>query len=316
MELEDPSPAMPVKDGQNNTKSRKENGNGSHSKDRDNIVTWFKGIVRGKPNGSDLREAIEEYIVDIAEDESQSIAFHEKALISNVLSLRDLTVVDVMIPRADIVGVDITISHEDLLKLLAEKQHSRLPVFRETLDDIVGTIHIKDILEHLAMQKTIVIKDLVRDVPIVSPSMPVLDLLLQMRETKKHMSLVVDEYGGIDGLITIGDVIEAIVGEIDDEHDPESHVQLLENHDGTVTADARIDVAELEDKYGQFLDDEEREDVDTLGGLVFSIAGRVPARGEVIKHETGLTFEILDADPRRINKVKIKNLSTLKASDA
>lgn len=273
------------------------------------ILSWLKSFTKSK-NGSDhLREALEEYIEELHDNgESPSIAQHEQALISNVLHLRDLTVVDVMIPRADIEAIDINTSQEDLMGLLAEKQFSRIPVYKDSLDHIVGTIHIKDILSHLAISKDFKVKDLMRDVPIVSPSMPVLDLMLQMRQTKKHMAMVVDEYGGIDGLVTIGDVLEAIVGEIDDEFDPEEQPEILEKPDGTILADGRVDIEEFEERYGELLSQDERDDIDTLGGLVFSVAGRIPARGEVLKHESGLVFEIIDADPRRINRLRIKNI--------
>lgn len=281
--------------------------------------SWFFGLLKPfskSKNGSEnLREALEEYIEELHDNgESAHIAQHEQTLISNVLHLRDLTVVDVMIPRADIEAIDINTSQEDLMALLAEKQYSRLPVYKDSMDNIVGTIHIKDILSHLAISKDFRIKDLMRDVPIVSPAMPVLDLMLQMRQSRKHMALVVDEYGGIDGLVTIGDVLETIVGEIDDEFDSEEQPELIEKADGTILADGRVDIEEFEERYGELLTEEERNDIDTLGGLVFSVAGRVPARGEVLKHDSGLVFEVLDADPRRINRLRIKNIPQ-KAAD-
>ncbi len=275
------------------------------------LFARLKNLIRPKSNEDNLREALEDYIEEIdAEDnpELKSIAEHEKALITNVLKLRGLTTADVMIPRADITAIEIDTNKEDLMELLQEKQFSRIPVFRETLDDVIGTIHIKDIMQALVSGKEFKIKDLMREVPVVSPSMAVLDLLLMMRETKKHMAMVVDEFGGIDGLVTIGDVIEDIVGEFEDEFDPEDTPALTENKDGSLMADARYDIEEFEERYGEILSEEEREDVDTLGGLVFYIAGRVPARGEVIKHESGMIFEILDADPRRVNALRIRNM--------
>lgn len=278
-----------------------------HSKS--GLFGWLKSFSKGKNGSENLREALEEYIEELNDNgENQLIAQHEQALITNVLRLRDLTVVDVMIPRADIVAIDINTSQEDLMALLAEKQFSRLPVYKDSMDQIVGTIHIKDILSQLAVRKDFTVKELMREVPIVSPSMPLLDIMLQMRQTKKHMAMVVDEYGGIDGLVTIGDVLESIVGEIDDEFDPEEQPEIDERPDGTVLADGRVDIEEFEERYGQLLSEEERNDIDTLGGLVFSVAGRIPARGEVLKHESGLVFEILDADPRRINRLRIKNI--------
>jgi len=138
--------------------------------------------------------------------------------------------------------------------------------------------------------------------------MPVLDLLLMMKQMRRHMALVVDEFGGIDGHVTINDVIESIVGEIEDEYDRDDEPTLIQNRDGSIMIDARYDIEEFEEKFGRLLTDEEREDNDTLGGLVFEIAGRVPARGEILTHPSGMVFEIVDADPRRVNRLLIKNI--------
>lgn len=296
----------------------KVNGRNGHHSGEENrqtggIVKWLRARFSTKPADAGLREVIEEIIGDAEDqqDDSAPITSHERALISNVLKFRDLTVVDVMIPRADIVAIDIDTSEENLLSLLAEKQFSRFPVYRETLDDVIGTIHIKDILACLTQKKPVNIQNLVREVPIVSPSMPVPDLILMMKQQRKHMSLVIDEYGGIDGLVTIGDVIEAIFGEVEDEHDVEDSPQFIWNDDGTISADARIDIEEFETLSGmKFLTEEEREDIDTIGGLIFAIAGHIPARGEIIPHPSGIVFEVLDADPRRVNQVLVRNTAS------
>jgi CBS domain containing-hemolysin-like protein len=272
------------------------------------LTDWLKTMIKGKSDTT-LREALEEYIEDAEGDGSlTSLNVQEKALIANILKLRDLNVVDVMIPRVDISAIDVTISQSDLLSLLADKQFSRLPVYRDGLDDVLGTIHIKDILATLAAGQAIRVPELIRDVPIVAPSMPVLDLLLMMKQRRRHMALVVDEYGGIDGLATIGDVLEAIVGEVEDEYDQESHPQLIRADDGTAQADGRVDIEEFEHMFGDILTEEERDDIDTLGGLVFALAGRIPARGEIITHPTGMIFEVLDADLRRVKRVLIRNI--------
>lgn len=275
------------------------------------LLTRVKNVFfKPKNNNVALREAIEEFIEDLDEEDqtTSSVASHEKSLIANVLKLRDTTVVDVMIPRADIAAIELNASQESLMELLAERQFSRIAVYKETLDEILGSIHIKDILSILASKKEINIKSMIRPVPIVSPSLPVLDLLLKMQSDRKHMAFVVDEYGGIDGLVTIGDVIEAIVGEFDDEFDTETAPQIIENADGSIIADARFDIDEFEEKYGEILSEEEREDVDTLGGLVYFTASRIPARGEVIRHKTGMVFEIVEADQRRIGTLRIRNI--------
>lgn len=270
---------------------------------------WLLSRLKGKQDTS-LREALEEYIVEgeLGEEESQSVSDHERSLISNVLKLRDLKIYDVMIPRADMIAIDIATSQKDLLSLLTEKQYSRLPVYKENLDHIVGTIHIKDILGCLAAGQKVEVENLVREAPIVSPSMYVLDLLLMMRQLSKHMVIVVDEFGGVDGLVTIGDVIESIVGEIEDEFDPQDEPEIVENNDGSIKIDGRYDIEEFEDIFGKIISDDEREDIDTIAGLIFALAGRVPARGEILTHPSGIVFEILDADLRRVHTVLIRKL--------
>lgn len=270
--------------------------------------SWISRLLKPKSEEDDLREAIEEYIETHEDEDSAPDVVQEKTLIGNVLKMRDLRVWDVMIPRADIAAIHIDASQEELMELLSERQFSRILVYRDTLDDVIGSIHIKDILACVASKKPVVIRDLVRDVPIVAPGLPVMDLLLHMRQSKKHMMLAVDEFGGVDGLVTIGDVIEAIVGEVEDEFDNEDQPRITVKPDGSLLADARYDIEEFEETYGTFLTSEEREEVDTLGGLVFSLAGRVPARGEIIAHRSGMTFEVIDADPRRVNVLRIKNI--------
>lgn len=276
------------------------------------ILRRLKNVfIKPKTNNSALREAIEDFIEELDEEEGQSsssVAVHEKSIISNVLKLRDTTVVDVMIPRADIVAIELNASQESLMALLGEKQFSRIAVYKETLDEVLGSVHIKDILSALALNEKLNIKSMIRPVPIVSPSLPVLDLLLKMQSDRKHMVFVVDEYGGIDGLVTIGDVIESIVGEFDDEFDTDTAPQMVKNTDGSITADARLDIDDFEEVYGQILSEDEREEVDTLGGLVFFTASRIPARGEVIQHATGMVFEVLEADQRRISTLRIRNI--------
>lgn len=283
-------------------------------KDRSGFFDNVRSLFTKPKNGADsLRDVIEEYIEDHnkGDDIDPTVAHHERMLISNILKLQDMTVIDVMVPRADIVAIDVETSKEDLMALLTEKQFSRIPVYRDNNDNILGTIHIKDLLSALAAQKEIHLKELIRNVPIVSPSLPVLDLMLLMQRQKKHMVLVVDEYGGIDGLVTVGDVIESIVGEIDDEFDQDVEPALIKSQDGTIIADARYDLDDFEEEFGQIFSAEEREENDTLGGVVFYNTGRIPARGEVIQHENGMSFEIMEADQRRISKLRIKNIPTV-----
>lgn len=287
------------------------NTGGAHKEKeaRGGLLGSIIALFRGRSDAS-LRETIEEAIEDDDNNffEEDDVSAHEKILLSNVLQLKDLVVTDVMVPRADIVAVDIESSHDELLTLLAEKQFSRLPVYHNNLDDMRGTIHIKDIMAALAKGEEIIIQDLVREIPIVSPSMPVLDLMLHMQQTHKHMAFVVDEFGGIDGLVTIGDTIESVVGELEDEYDQNNNAEMEVESPGVIVADARIDIDLFEKEFGAILNEDEREESETLGGLLFYMAGRVPARGEVLKHDTGMLFEVLDADPRKINRLRIKNI--------
>jgi CBS domain containing-hemolysin-like protein len=221
-----------------------------------------------------------------------------------------------MVPRVDIVAVEAETPFDQLVKATVEHGHSRVPVFRETLDDVVGMLHIKDILPYAVDNKPVALTKIVRKVLFVAPSMPILDLLLQMRLTRIHLALVVDEFGGVDGLVTIEDVIEEIVGEIEDEHDPADPPQLIERPDGSMIVEARMPIAQLEVRTGQkLLPTEVEEEIDTLGGLVTTLAGRVPARGEVIKHPAGFEIEILDADPRRVKRVRLRGLPARPATE-
>lgn len=244
------------------------------------------------------------------DNNSIDISEHERVLISNILKLRNMTVSDVMVPRADIVSIDVNSSKQDLTKLFSEKQLSRIPVYSKSLDDVLGIVHMKDVFPLLASGDSFKISDVVRTVPFVSPAMPLLDLLLDMRQSGKHMVFVVDEYGGIDGIASVGDVIEAVVGELYDEFDSEVHPEITVSADGSILADARVDISEFEKRFGVLFSDEEREYTDTLGGVVFNMAGRIPARGEVITHDSGIVFEITDADPRRINRIKITGIES------
>lgn len=262
-------------------------------------------------SGYSTPDDVQQYI-DISEEEDDSgdiITDHERTLLSNILKLRDETVTNAMVPRADIIAVDIQAPLPDLLTLLTEHQFSRLPVFEDNLDNVIGSLHIKDILAAMAQNKEIDIREHLTDIPVISPAMPTLDLILEMRQSRRHMALVVDEHGGIDGLITLSDIIEEIVGEIEDEHDNgDDEHQMEQQDDGSIIADARIDVDNFEASYGAVLDQDERDEIETLGGLVFAIAGRIPRRGEVLTHKSGMVFEVLEADPRRVHKVRIRDI--------
>lgn len=263
-----------------------------------------------KPSDVSLRESLEEAIEEHEEDTKRvTLGEKEREMLFNVLEYGELRVVDVMVPRGDIVAVPNNIAFQDLVKLFAEAAHSRMPVFRETLDDVIGMAHVKDALKLIADgqdSKSFKMVSIRRPVLYVPASMRVIDLLAKMRQSRTHMAVVVDEYGGTDGLVTVEDMVEEIVGEIEDEHDTVEDPELTALPDGGFDADARLDIDELEEALGiDLVADERAEEVGTLGGLVFLLADSVPDIGEVITHDSGHKFEVLDADPRRIRRIRI-----------
>ncbi len=231
----------------------------------------------------------------------------ERVLIANVLRLRGTTADDVMVPRADIVAMPVDVTLEQALEMIRREGHSRMPVFREQLDDVVGMVHIKDVFAYVGRAEAFDLEAIVRAPLMVAPQVPVLDLLLQMRQARIHLALVVDEYGGIDGLVTIEDLVETITGDIADEHDEEDAPLIIERPDGTLDLDARLSVGAFEARFGSVLTADERAaDIDTIGGLIFTLAGRVPSPGEVVTHASGMEFRVLDADPRRIRRLRAR----------
>jgi magnesium and cobalt transporter len=257
-----------------------------------------------------LGEAITEIIEERAEEDGTAATINadERLLIANVLKLRDVTVHDIMVPRAEIVAADASLKLPELLAMMTREAHSRMPVYRGTLDEAIGFVHIKDVLAHMNEGPSFELGKIVRRALIISPSMRLLDLLLEMRFTRTHLALVIDEHGGIDGLVSIEDVVEEIVGDIQDEHDVDAPAMIARS-DGTLLADARTRLEDFESEVGDILTPEEREGEQmTLGGLLARLAGRVPARGEVIRHSSGVEFEVVDADPRRVRRLRIRNL--------
>lgn len=266
----------------------------------------------GAGGGSSVRGALEELIENgengaaAGEDAEADIGRDERKLLANILNLRGRTVEDAMAPRADIIAAEVDTPMEDLVKMFDEAGHSRLPIYRESLDNVLGMIHVKDVLAWRRESGFDAAK-ILRGVLFVSPSMQVLELLLEMRATRRHMALVVDEHGGVDGLVTIEDLVEEIVGKIEDEFDKTEEPEITAEPGGAFAADARTPVESLEKMFDcELLDKEDREEIETVGGLVFSLAGRVPIRGEIVQHPAGLEFQIIDADPRRIRRLRIR----------
>lgn len=275
-----------------------------------------------KKHQTDLRSSIAALVQQAADEPEESatgekpeLDRQERALIANVLRLRNISADDVMVPRADIVAMPVSISLDEALAMMRRENHSRMPVYRDQLDDIVGMIHVKDLIAYVGTSEAFNLEVLLRQPLMIAPQIPVLDLLLQMRQRQTHMALVIDEYGGIDGLVTIEDLIETIVGDISDEHDEPAIVMITPRPDGSFDIDARCPIEEFEKAIGPILTDSEREaEIETVGGLVFRMAGHVPTRGEVLTHENGYLFRVLDADARHIRRVRVRKLAEQSAT--
>ena len=251
-----------------------------------------------------------------ADDLNGNSLSHENELLKNLAGLRGITASDVMVPRVNIVSVAMSDNFKDIVKQLIKTNHSRVPVRNESLDDIVGILHIKDVLANLFLKEKPNIKSLLKKPFFVSPSISLLDLLYEMRVKRRHLALVVDEYGGIDGLVTIEDLVEELVGEIEDEHESSSEIRLDKIEDGSVIVEARIVIDLFEDLINSIRKEDLNDEIETLGGFIISIAGRVPVKGEVIRYSpSGLKFEILEADPRKIILVKIIGLNNISNLD-
>ena len=272
------------------------------------INKFFNRIFSTKNSSNNSLKQSIETVLDNDLKDAEGISKHERLMLLNILKIDSIRSYDIMIPRADIGAVEINDSFEKVLEVFIKEAHSRVPVYEKNLDNIIGMLHIKDLVNYQNQNKVDekFLRRLMRDILEIPPSMPVLDLLLKMQMTRLHMGIVIDEYGCTDGLITIEDVIEEITGEIEDEHDEKNLPMLIKSSTNTFEVSARVEIEELQKVTNiQFLDTRENEDVDTLGGLIFSITGRIPQRGEIIKHSSGTTFEIKDADPMKIKSVKL-----------
>jgi CBS domain containing-hemolysin-like protein len=312
---------------------------------------WLSGLKArlGLPTAQTLRETLEDGLRGDAKSDD-NISTEERGMLLRMLRFGQLRVDDVMVPRADIIALEESETLAEVLSTFQEAGVSRIPVFHETLDDLRGMIHFKDMtrwllgeasgrpfsgtkseteaapagsngdgtgeetvssfanldLSRVDLSRPMTVAKIRRPVLYVPPSMPAMNLLLRMQSTRIHMAFVIDEYGGTDGLVTIEDLVEQIVGDIEDEHDETEEDNIIDDPKLGLVASARTPVKELEARLGvKLLEPEEEEEIDTLGGLVFALVGRVPARGELVRHRCGIEFEVLDADPRRINKLKV-----------
>ena len=277
------------------------------------LPSFFKKINSNNLN-KNLDQELEQFVAKRinADDSNGKKLSHENELLKNLAGLRGITASDVMVPRVDIVSVAMSDDFDEIVKQLIKTNHSRVPVRNESLDDIVGILHIKDVLANLFLKEKQNIKSLLKKPIFVSPSISLLDLLYEMRIKRRHLALIVDEYGGIDGLVTIEDLVEELVGEIEDEHDLSSECRLEKMEDGSIVVEARIIIDLVEGFIQSIRKEDLNEEIETLGGFIVSIAGRVPVKGEVIKYSpSGLKFEILEADPRKVILVKLTGLNNM-----
>lgn len=274
-------------------------------KERLNI---FLSFFKRKEGEGSLRETLEE-LIEEEEVTDTSLAPDEREMLTNILNLRDLIAKDIQIARAEIIAVPYDSSLEEVKTTFKTRNVQRLLVYRQTLDETLGYIHLRDILD--ATLKNFKLQEHLHKIEFISPSMRILDLLLKMRSTGEKIALVVDEYGGVDGLVTMDDLVEEIVGDIQDVAQMTSTLQYFRRADGVVVVDGRMDIEELEEKIGSLRTEEEKEeDIDTIGGLVLHLTDRIPQRGELITHPSGIEFEIIEADSRRIKRIGIHGLSS------
>jgi magnesium and cobalt transporter len=248
----------------------------------------------------EVAELIEEH-----DPEGLQISEEERSILNNVLSIGESKVHNVMIPRTDIVAVECSLGLEEIKQTLINKEHTRMPVYRDSLDNVIGFMHIKDLIPFLGSGDKFSIKNVTRKILYVPPSMKVVDLLVRMRSERVHMALVLDEYGGTDGLVTMEDLMEEIVGEIEDEHDEIVQTNEIKKiSEGVYEVNARVSVQDLDERLNStFKKEDENEDYDTVGGLVFFMLGHVPEKGEEIEHPSGYLFKVIEADDRRVKKI-------------
>lgn len=298
----------------------------------------FEGLIQffRSRNGTSLREDLADALAEAAPD-AASFSPAERAMLNNILRLREVRVEDVMIPRTDVEAIEIGTPLGEVMELFEQSGHSRMPVYSETLDDPRGMIHIRDLVGYITrtarpkkgrgarkaeahdldlaqvdLKKPIGEHGITRPVLFVPASMLASDLMARMQATRTQMALVIDEYGGTDGLVSLEDIVEMVVGDIEDEHDDDEEPLITRTGDGVFVVDAKAEIDEVAKEIGNgFSAGEHGEYVDTIGGLIFSTLGRIPARGEVVRAIPGYEFHVLDADPRRVKRVRIVQARTV-----
>jgi CBS domain containing-hemolysin-like protein len=279
------------------------------------IITWRNWLIKKLLTKETSKEDILNFI---AKEEKEIISIednqifednNEKNLIKNILNLNEKSVEDVMVTRAEIISIEKKKTIKEILLVIKNESHSRMPVYDQNLDNVLGFLHIKDVIKNIN-NKNFIINDILRDVLYVAPKSPILDLLKRMRSSRIHMGLVVDEFGGVDGLVTIEDLVEEIVGEIEDEHDAEDdEVKIKRINDRTIIVDAAYKIIELEDLFQLKIKEAKEEEIDTVGGLVSYVASKVPNTNEVFVFNNQLKFKILEADERKVITLEIKKIT-------
>ena len=274
--------------------------------------TWriwlIKKLLKDYKNKEDILKIISEHSdLDKKNDYEDFDDNNENKLINNIINLGEKSVEDVMVPRAEIIALKKNQNIKTILSIIETESHSRMPVFEHNLDNILGFVHIKDVLKNVN-EKNFNIKNILREALYVAPKSPILDLLKRMRLSRIHMGLVVDEFGGVDGLVTIEDLVEEIVGEIEDEHDAEDNIKFQKINETKIVVDAAYKLNDLEKYYNIKINEINEEEIDTVGGLAFFLAGRVPKNQEIFQYNNFLKFKILSATDRRINTLEIDKI--------
>ena len=266
-------------------------------------------LIKRLLSNETTREEALNYIASNDEDKNieDTEENNEKNLIKNILSLDDKSVEDIMVPRAEIVSIEIKQNMKEILSLIENESHSRMPVYENNLDNVLGFLHVKDLIKN-NNENQFELKKIIRDILYVAPKSPILDLLKRMRSSRIHIGLVVDEFGGVDGLITIEDLVEEIVGEIEDEHDADDTEEIFKKiDDKTILVKSSYKIEDMEKYYDVKIkiDDEE---IDTVGGLLFFLANKVPKNSQVYNYENILQFKVIKASARRIESLQITKI--------
>ena len=273
-------------------------------------LSWKNWLIKKLLSNEATREEVLNYIATNEEDSNldELEDNNEKNLIKNILNLNDKSVEDVMVPRAEIISIEKNQTIKEVLSIIENETHSRMPVYDNNLDNVLGFLHIKDLLKNTS-DNNFELQSVIRDVLYVAPKSPILDLLKRMRSSRIHMGLVVDEFGGVDGLVTIEDLVEEIVGEIEDEHDADDHDNLLTKiNDNTIIVDAAFKIEDLEKYFDINIHLQDEDEIDTVGGMMFFIANKVPKNNQIYNYQNSLQFRVIKASARRIESLEIKKI--------